>query len=461
MTKRPFRRATAPMVLRPEDFDSRFAALAASLDSLAEDVLGDDIASESDLSELPVNAREALRAHLLDEIVPVVEQQGDLGIRDVEADHEQMKRALAHLKLSVLRDIARQRGVDADGDLDRVTAQVASAMEWNREAIARLILDHTEDTPEVTTGHSTRIFSMRDELDLAEVVERLSYVSGRYIRTGIARWFVFGGAKRIDPVLRVEGAVDAYRAEARESDDSAFLDAVPTSADVALELLSDSNALLVHGATAQDARASLVALKTAAKVQARDYVPRAELGAAVVPRTIHPTSFLMLDLVYSRLRGNLFRERNPILARFRFARSDAEDQGAPRKPRLRAVRFDGEHLLDSREACSLLWLEGRPLVDLTVRVRAHDDQGQSMGHFNVRVSIESDHVAVATGYGAAPIESSLIVHRASVAAVQSALVGDEPDWERLSVVENHIQRVATSDSPPETAELLRDLEADA
>jgi hypothetical protein len=448
------------MVLRPEDFDSRFAALASSLDDLAVDVLGDDLATGGGKSELAADTQGNLRAYLEDEIVAAVEQQGDLGIRDTEAGHEQIKRALAHLKLSVLRDIAHQRGVYAGGNLDRVTGHVASALDWNREAIARLILDHTEETPEVATGHSTRIFTVREALALDEVVQRLSYVSGRYIRTGIARWFVFYSSRRVDPILRLEGAVDAYRAEAREVDDAAFLDATPTSADVEVDLLSDSNVLLIHNASAQDARGSLVALKAAAKVDVRDYVPRAEINVPIMRRTIHPTSSLMLDLVYSRLRGSLFRDRNPVLARFRFSKAGADGEGAARKPKLRAVRFDGEHLLDSREACSLLWLEGRPLVDLTLRVHAHDDQGQSMGRFNVRITIENDHVAVATGYGSAPIEHSLELHRASVAAVQRAMIGPEPDLERLKAVESHIRQVATSDSAPETAELLRDLDGD-
>ena len=127
---------------------------------------------------------------------------------------------------------------------------------------------------------------------------------------------------------------------------------------------------------------------------------------------------------------------------------------------MRVVRFDGEHLLDSREACSLLWLEGRPLVDLTVRVQARGDNGESWGRFLVRITVETDHVAVATGFGSAPLDRSQQVHQASVAAVESALVGPEPDWDRLDAVERHIQKVATSDTPPETAELLQDLDSD-
>ena len=457
MTTRPFRRNAAPMVLRPEDFDARFAALMADLDDLATEALGDDLIADSDSQSGPsAAAQQALRAYLRDEIVPVVEQES-FGVREVEAEQEQMKRALTHLKLSVLKDIAGRRGLDAGGDLDRVTSQVASSLQWDREAVARLILDHTEENSEVPTGHSTRIFTVRDMPTLDRVVDRLSYVSGRYIRTGIARWFAFYSSKSVEPVLRIRGAVDAYRAEARQAGEAAFLDATPTSAEVELELLSNSAVLLVHGASSQDARASLIALETAAKVQVRDYVPRAEMAAATTPRSIHPTSFLLLDLVYSRLQGELFRARNPILARFKFARGGAGV--GVRKPSLRAVRFDGEHLLDSREACSLLWLEGRPLVDLTLRVQAHEG-GESWGRFNVRVTLETDHVAVATGYGSASIDRSLELHRAAVSAVQAALVGVEPDWDRLEAVRNHIERVAVSNTPPETAELLRDLDDD-
>jgi len=449
------------MVLRPEDFEARFATLTAGLDDLAEEALGDDRADDADRFGAAHSAvRQALHAYLADEIVPAIEQEGDTGIRVSEAEHEQVKRALAHLKLGVLRDIARQRGVDAAGDLDLVTGRIGYALNWDREAVARLILDHTEESPEVATGHSTRVFALRGELSVDEVADRLSYVSGRYIRTGIARWFVFEDSRLVPPLLRVEGAVEAFRAEARELDDSPFLDATPTRAEVEIELSSDSNVALVHGASAQNARGSLTALSTAAKVEHPDYVPRAELNAGVLPGRIHPTSFFMLDLVYSRLRGSLFRERNPILARFRFSKSDEEeqDQSGTRKPRLRAVRFDGEHLLDSREACSLLWLEGRPLVDLTVRVQARGDGDENWGRFPVRITIETDHVAVSTGYGSASLDRSQEVHRASVAAVQSALIGPEPDWERLNAVEAHIEKVATSETPPETAELLADLD---
>lgn len=45
------------------------------------------------------------------------------------------------------------------------------------------------------------------------------------------------------------------------------------------------------------------------------------------------------------------------------------------------------------------------------------------------------------------------LYQASVAAVPSALLGGEPDWDRLNAVERHIADVAARDTHPETAEL--------
>lgn len=56
-----------------------------------------------------------LRSALEDEVVPAVETEPSAGIVKWELERELIKKALVGLKLPVLRDIARDRALEAGG----------------------------------------------------------------------------------------------------------------------------------------------------------------------------------------------------------------------------------------------------------------------------------------------------------------------------------------------------------
>ena len=116
-----------------------------------------------------------------------------------EVKREVIKKALVGLKMPILRDIARGRGLSGSGASEDLATRVAASYHWNEEEIARLVLDNEADQATNTErGFESRVFTFRESPTVADIIQRLAYVSGRYIRTGIARWFVFENAAEDD-----------------------------------------------------------------------------------------------------------------------------------------------------------------------------------------------------------------------------------------------------------------------
>ncbi len=269
---------------------------------------------------------------------------------------------------------------------------------------------------------------------------------------------VFGKYQRAGSVLRVDGALQSYKAKVDPTAD----DKLATELDFAaceLEVRSGSTTVLIHKArTYSTARSMLAAFRVATLADVRDYVPNTGADAAVSPRHLHPSTLFLLDILTHRMRGPLFRMRNPILARFRLgARAASQVDSSPsRKPSLRAVRFEGDNLLDSPAACGLMWTEGRPLVDVTVSVAATESEADSSirARVPVRLALEGGGVLVETGLSDDATVASE-VHQAVVAHVEAA-IGQAVSLDGEARLERLIKAQAEDPDPDADAQLLDD-----
>lgn len=468
MSSRPLRKLKRKPALRGEDVDAAIRQIRLDLTDvgarLAQETATrpDDDCPPVDVPDLSDRAEQALRDLLEEETYALVETDGKRGIADHEFHHELLKKALVGLKTPVLRDIARNRGMEPASKLDDLARQVAASYQWDETAIARLVLDYAEDPRETEGGPTTRIFALDAPIDLAQVENRLSYVDGRYYRTDIAKWFTFEQYQRVGAVLKVTGTLQTYRALVDPVTD----DKLRAEGDISrasLDVSDGSRTARVHNAASSSAaRSMMAAFRVATGAKALNYVPNGGSGADIRPRALHQSTEFLLDLVTHRLRGRLFRQRNPVLARFRYTRSEATsaDDGAPgspdRKPSLRAVRFEGKNLLDSTTACGLMWTEGRPLVDLTVEVAvtAADHEQEVLTRIPVRLALEKEHVLVATGLSS-NAELMAEVHRSVLDHVERAITEGVPADHRTKL-ERTIRNRAQNPDPDADAELLGD-----
>lgn len=467
MGSRPLRKLERKPALRTEDLDEVIRQLRTTL-SEAGTSLAQATGAEPDDDRPPVHApdlsnraEEALRGLLEEETFALIEPGPD-GIGEHELHNEVLKKALVGLKGQVLKELARTRGLKPASKLDELAKQIASSYKWDESAIARLVLDHTEDPRETEGGPTTRLFILTQPIDLARIEDRLAYVDGRYYRTDIAKWFTFERYNRAGSVLKVTGRLRSYRAGVDPERGDRLTSQQEMSA-ASLDVSDGSRMARVHGAKNQAvARSMMAAFRVATLAEALDYVPNSGSNAAIQPRTLHPSTEFLLDVVTHRLRGHLFKQRNPILARFRYTRPAPTSQEAgsagpvPRKPLLHAVRFEGENLLDSITACGLMWNEGRPLMDLTVDVAAtaSDDDRTVLCHVPIRIALERDHVLIATGLS---INAGVTneVHYAVVDQVERAITDGIPD-EHRSKLEQIIRGRVENPDPDAEAELLGD-----
>lgn len=406
--------------------------------------------------------RADLRAALEDELLPAVEPGSNVSIDPDELSREVIKKALVGLKLATLREVARDRKVPASGNREDVASRIADAYNWDEEEVARLVLANEEE-PQPDRGHVDRLFPLEEAVDLAYVKQRLDVVRGRYVRIGVARWFVFDTIGADDEEIDLAGTVRSYQADVsyqtgiNEIEETPVLTAVP-SEDRARIAVTPENLIRVRRATASAARAGVEALHITARLRPLRSVPlrgTSRISEAVL--SLHPASLFMLDLLNTRLRQVGLRDLNLTIARFRVSAEGHETtEEFARRPSLHAVRFEGTHLLDSVPACELLSEEHRALVEIAIHVRTAPRPGREGGRFPIRIGLESDHVVVATGYGSGQPELSLEVHQAAVEAVRQEIQQGFADEERLHELALRIRRRATATQSPDEADMLAD-----
>lgn len=428
---------------------------AAINDRLADD---DDDDDDDDVRSVKPSIRDLLasnlRAALEDELIPATPMEGG-GIAQSEVDHEIAKKALIGLKVASLRQIARDMRVPVSGNAEELASRIAYEYGWNAEEIARLVIRY-EPEPEPERGHVSRLFSTQVVEDLDDVEQRLGIMAGRYVRVGVAKWFTFNRVDRANvAALVVHGSYRSYRARVKEVGEDAGLDAEESVADARMTITTGTE-VEVAGSGAVAAKAAIAAVELSGGATALGYVPLAGAGAVSTPGVVHESSEFLLDILHTRLTRAGFSGINPTIVRFKLARDEDIVEEA-RRPALRAVRIEGEHLFDSVDASRLISAAGRPLVEISLRLSyPHDEHGKAA--FPVKIALEGDHVMVATGFGSAP-EASGRVHALITEAVRDEMGKGRADRHRLDALLLRFSERAEAAVTPDEANMLADADA--
>jgi hypothetical protein len=405
---------------------------------------------EPDRSSTQEILGDELRELLEDEVVPAYPD--DPGFVESEFHREVVKKALVGLHAATLREVAESQLLDKRGSVEQVAERIARAYQYDDAEIARLILENEEE-PEPDRGHVSRLFPTARAVDLSSAVERIKAVMGRLVRTGVARWL------EIDEVLKAETGNQAqinarlrtYKAFVSDLGDEPTLGSSPTETDVSIVLANGQPNLLAQGA---DANASRIATRGIAAVIEMPLASGLSLGRPLSGHlaTFDERTVVLLDLVYSRLDRLGIAERNLTVARFVTEKDDDASTTRPEEagePSLKAVRFEGHHLLDSPQACQLVALGGRGLVDISLWVAAPllADDGGETPWFPIRFTLERDHVGVVTGFGRWNPERSLRLHEMLIGEVEAAMSSGPDDPEALEELAERIYGTARSGKP--------------
>lgn len=398
---------------------------------------------DEDLSE---NFLELIIEALQDEIVPVIESYNGR-VREAEVEREIAKKALVGLRLAGLKRLAKEYDLKVSGSSEELAERIAKRVGWNEEEIARLIVENADEvSPE--QGYSTRIFPIDGDLDFTFIRERLNYVVGRYIRTGVARWFVFRDFEAKKESATISGALETLAAGVNNVMGKAPSLTAKPKIDAVLLSLDDTGLVEVKGGGLTAARGGIAALSTACRVQPLGYLRGIDPAARAPRGEFHSASLFLLSLLEQGFPHAGIDESHVTVARFRVKKESEEpwDAERPVRPRLKAVRLEGDYLFDSSSACRLLAVERRPLTDVTVQVTTRDGEGRIDGRFPMRIAIERDHVAVETSFGYGKQDKSRLLHEAAVQAVRAELSGLPSGSDALADVISQIEaRAAATD----------------
>lgn len=449
--------AHVPRAILGEDLESsimNLMDLATEAGLQLRDVAGSEGKSVTPFPGAREELERQLRATFEDEIVAVSQSQSG-GIEELEVQREIAKKALVGLKLATLKKIARENGALIGGNLEDLATRVARLYDWDQRQIAKLILANEEE-PSIERAHIARLFPLEGGYDLDEARERLDVVTGRYIRIGVARWFLFQQLRERPDALEVSGVFKTYQASVDAVSDVASLSALPHDADAHI-ILDGSPVLQISEASATPSKAAVLAFGIISGTQSKGYIPLADMNSEAARSSLHPTSELLLDVIFNRIMKSELRDVNLTVARFSVTdRTEFSSVGlvGERRPELKAVRFEGAHLLDSIDTCRLLTLDRRPLVEVSFQTSVRGEAGHVKGRFPVRLSVEKDHIAVQTGLGSGEHELSLSVHKKVIEAVRANLENGTLDSDRIDQLFDRMQARAYAQQPPEKADIL-------
>jgi hypothetical protein len=456
-------RRTPRQILREEVIDGRVAELIKHAQAL---VLAEGVEEQSvnqtDLSRTPdfTNLLQAdLKAYFEDEIVPAIPNaQGGGLIDETELRHELAKKALVKLKLSALREGAEELGAPLAGarTSEDIAAAVAKSLEWDSEAVAKFVLAHEEE-PTENRAYSARLYPFSEDSATSEEVEsEVSKFMGRYIRVGLARWYAFVDVQRTDDGVKIFGKHMSYKADVDPASEHASLRSFSKFEDVESHISSEHKVVEVSDAGGQAARAAVFAATAVLNQRIRGYLPHAGSGAKRVEGKIHGSAEFILDILHNRLPAMGVEKVNPTLARFRFAHDQTANEN---KPVVKAVRFEGNHILDSAQACRFIVEEGRPIANIAFRMQltrpCDDEPGVARtSHFPVKISLEEDHVQVVTGLGDDPVGARSAHRTVTIAVCTEMERGREDDHALDDLIERMKRRAESDESSSEPSILL-------
>lgn len=388
-----------------------------------------------------------LRELLEDEVVPAHELTGLLlG----EFEREIQKKALVGLRMETLKKLARNQLLDERGGSEDLAQRIARAYHYDDAEIARLILDNIEE-PTAETGHESRIFPLQEPVDVSTAEAYLRLIEKRMVRTGVARWLEIDALDATSARIDLVGQLRTYRAFINEQGDEPQLGSVPDAKSVKLRLEDGQQVLVAEDANVNVSRIAARGVAAVIKNEFPEDLPiiRALSGSVA---TFDERTAVLLDLIYGRLARIGITQQNLTVARFVTEKADKLAQADPEEAQehgLKAVRFEGNHVLDSPQACQFIAVQQRGLVDVSLRV-AVPSLGGSHGDvpwFPIRLTLERDHIGVMTGYGRHRPEKSGILHEQLMEQAQLAISDGPLDLDALNELGERIAEVARSGEP--------------
>jgi hypothetical protein len=410
-------------------------------------------APESRKPDLTASLVTDLRATLADEVVVSRPAEGDGVISEREEHREIAKRALAHIKLPQLRLMASDMGLARGGNLEEVLDRIVNEVKADEEAIARLVIEYeTEPPPE--RRFLTRLFPLTTGVDdLAPTSARLRGYISRYFRVGIARWTVVDDVQGSAARLRLLSTYRYFTADAaREAEEDYSLRASRHSAQTELRVHAGRPFAQVDAPSVTAGRAAVTTLDHATSLEPAtgglSFSARPSGGPLFGwdPRTV-----FLIDLLSSRFRSDAIEVLNLTTAGFERSESATATEESANRPAVRAVRLQGQHLLDSRPASDLI-VRGQGLVELSLTLRwTEPDPAVTVP---VTIRIERDNVAVTTGFGTNSPNVARHVHRLLVDAVECAYESPQHDSPQVQQLAREMSELAASPSPAEEARLF-------
>lgn len=452
--------------IRSDDLEAKLSALYERAQKVGEEAeqaaldAGEEARHSPHTPDVSASWREEMAILLEREMTVARPIEGEAIIEEREREREIGKRALAHLKLAQLRRIAEDQGLLSEGDLDDVSDRIVRAFNADRGEIAQLVVRYEQEPPP-ERRFTTRIFYLSDAIaDPSTKAERAKLFAGRYMRTGIARWFVIESVDSSPQRLKLSGTFRFYRASAteepeedgeHEGEDAGVnrfdLVSEGASAPVTLSVAVGQASVQVEARGVAESRAAMQAIERAIGVKWQRRLP--------VPSRAHegdlmqwdPRSVFMVDLLSSRFRAPGIEISNLVTAGFQTDRGPVKGEEA--KPRVKTVRFQGQHLLDSRPACELL-VRGEALVELGMTVQFQID-AEHRSSFPLVIRLERDHATIMTGFGVHPPTVARMLQNALTAGITKALNDGPADEAALKVLATQIKKRASNEKPVERA----------
>jgi hypothetical protein len=404
---------------------------------------------DDDVEDLIASAMRALEDEIaIAEEAVAPAEAGESFIRLTERDVEIAKRALAGLKLPQLRRLADSVGLPAAGNQEDVVDRIARAYEGDPAEVAQLVLRFEEARPE--RGLIDRLYMVKQEMESAEAAaERFAALDGRYIRVGIARWFVFGRARVDQYGFWLEGLYRAYSADAKREGEDFSLVAVPSDALVTARVRTDQKFLEVRARGEAESRAIVRAIEWGTSLKRAE---RVDLGVSVASGPMMAwdvRSVFLLHFLDRRLPDSGIRIVNLTSARFETA---GAQRSFSRRPSVQAVALHGQQLLSSKAACELL-SQGRALVEVSLDVLFRPSANEEIV-LPIRISLSGDHVSLLTGFGASPAEAASSLHRELVRRLRAELSNGVTADDRLERLGRQIIERAESTGPVHSADIF-------
>jgi hypothetical protein len=371
-----------------------------------------------------------------------------------EEHREIAKRALASLKRPQLRAIAESIGVPKSGSREVLLERIVRRYQADEAEIAKLVVMYEEELPS-ELRHTARLYPLQQAIPSAGVFERLEGYARRYIKVGIAQWFIFRRIERTNGGIIVEGVFRSYRVEAAAAGNGEQSYALkPERRDrVAAALIRPGTSFLeMRAGGVMESRALARAVELAGGLPRNETLPSGS-SPQWDDRQWDAGTLVLLDLLNSNLRSNTVQISNLTMAGFEMSRATSPpEEGIGDRPQVRSVRFHGQHILDSRPACELI-VEHERLAHIALLAWFRPNGGDRV-LIPVRIGLESDHATVITGFGMEPREVSLQLHRMLIRDVEKKLLHGPSDPEGLRRLMGEIEERAKQPEEPERATMF-------